>query len=344
MKSKKMKLLYNVFVVILLAGCIIWVFSRYVHRGNVEFTNNAQVKQQIVPIQTRVQGYVGKVNFSDYQKVKKGDTLLVIDDAEYRLKLAQAEADYQNAITGKKAMGTTILASQSNICSRDAEIEACRIQMENARKEFERYNSLLSGQSVTKQQYDNVKTAFNTASARYEQMLSQKKSASLVKDEQTIRLNQNDAQIKLAEAALALAKLNLSYTVITAPCNGVTGRKNVETGQLLLPGQGVVDLVNESELWIIANYKETQTARMKEGLPVKISADGVPKIKFSGKIQAISGATCASFSIFPQDNSSGNFIKVTQRIPVRIIFTENNKAADLLRLRSGMNVECEVLY
>jgi len=344
MKSKKLRLLYNIFVVILIIGCICWVFSRFVHPGNVEFTNNAQVKQQIVPIQTRVQGYVKKVNFTEYHKVDKGDTLLVIEDAEYRLRLAQAEADYQNAIAGKKAMGTTILTTQSNICVSEAAIEECRIQMENAKKEFDRYNTLISRQSVTKQQFDGVKTAYNAANARYEQMLGHKNSATLLKDEQTIRLNQNDAQIKLADAAFALAKLNLSYTVITAPCNGVTGRKNVEEGQLLIPGQGVVDLVNVNDKWVIANYRETQTARMAEGQPVKISVDGVPGVNFKGTIQAISWATCASFSIFPQDNSSGNFIKVAQRIPVRITFTDANKSEDLQRLRSGMNAECEVQF
>ena len=344
MKTKKMKLTYNIVVVILLLGCICWVFSRFVHLGNVEFTDNAQVKQQIVPINTRVQGYIKRIYFKEYQHINKGDTLLVIEDAEYRYRLAQAEADYQNAMTGKKVMGTTIKTTQSNIGVSEAGIDESRIRMENAEKDFLRYKNLLEQQSVTKQQFEGIKANYDAAKARYEQTLRLRNSTSLVKDEQTIRLNQNDAQIKLAKAAIELARLNLSYTVILAPCDGVTGRKNIEEGQLIQPGQPVVDMVNETEKWVIANYKETQTANIKEGQMVDVEVDAIPGIAFKGTVTSISRATGASFSLFPQDNSAGNFVKVQQRIPVRIEFSKENKVEDLARLRSGMNVECEVKF
>ncbi len=344
MKSKKMKLVYNIVVGGLLVACIIWVWSRFVHFGNVEFTDNAQVKQQIVPINTRVQGYIKKIYFDEYQSVSKGDTLLVIEDMEYRYRLAQAEADYQNAIAGKKAMGTTILTTQSNIVVSESGIEESRILMENAEKEYNRYKNLLEQEAVTKQQFDDVKTNYDAARARYEQMLGMRNTTSLVKDEQTLRLDQNDALIKLAEAALELAKLNLSYTVIIAPCDGFTGRKVIEEGQLVQPGQNVLDLVNETEKWIIANFKETQIDNIKEGQIVEIKVDALPDKIFTGKVKSISRATGASFSLFPQDNSAGNFVKVAQRIPVRIEFSETNEAKDLSLLRTGMNVECEVKY
>ena len=228
-----------------------------------------RVKQQIVPINTRVQGYIKRIYFKEYQHINKGDTLLVIEDAEYRYRLAQAEADYQNAMTGKKVMGTTIKTTQSNIGVSEAGIDESRIRMENAEKDFLRYKNLLEQQSVTKQQFEGIKANYDAAKARYEQTLRLRNSTSLVKDEQTIRLNQNDAQIKLAKAAIELARLNLSYTVILAPCDGVTGRKNIEEGQLIQPGQPVVDMVNETEKWVIANYKETQTANIKEGQMVE---------------------------------------------------------------------------
>lgn len=339
-----MKLVYNIVVGGLLVACIIWVWSRFVHFGNVEFTDNAQVKQQIVPINTRVQGYIKKIYFDEYQSVSKGDTLLVIEDMEYRYRLAQAEADYQNAIAGKKAMGTTILTTQSNIVVSESGIEESRILMENAEKEYNRYKNLLEQEAVTKQQFDDVKTNYDAARARYEQMLGMRNTTSLVKDEQTLRLDQNDALIKLAEAALELAKLNLSYTVIIAPCDGFTGRKVIEEGQLVQPGQNVLDLVNETEKWIIANFKETQIDNIKEGQIVEIKVDALPDKIFTGKVKSISRATGASFSLFPQDNSAGNFVKVAQRIPVRIEFSETNEAKDLSLLRTGMNVECEVKY
>ncbi|WP_320111678.1 HlyD family secretion protein [Draconibacterium orientale] len=343
MTKKQKKVSYNIVVGALLIASLAWVVSRFVHLGNVEFTDNAQIKQQIVPIHSRVQGFVKAIHFEEYQEVKKGDTLLIIDDIEYRYRLAQATADYSRAITGKKAMGTSVLTAKSNIEVTEAGIEESRVRMENAQKEFQRYTELLEQKAVTKQQYDNIKTNYEAAQARYEQVLRQKNTTSLVKDEQTLRLDQTDAQIQLAEAALELARLNLSYTVITAPCDGVAGRKMIEEGQLIQPGQSVLDLVNEEEIWIIANYKETQTSNIKEGSVVVIVVDAVPDKVYKGVVKAISGATGASFSLFPQDNSAGNFVKIAQRIPIRIEFS-NNPGDDMDLLRAGMNVECEVIY
>ena len=344
MSKKKKKLVYNIVVGLLLFGGIVWVCSRFVHLGNVEFTDNAQVKQQIVPINSRVQGFIKKIYFKEYQRVNKGDTLLLIEDAEYRYRVAQAEADYKNAVIGKKAMGTTILTTQSNIGVTESGIEESRVRLENAEKEYQRYKKLLAEKSVTPQQFDAISTNYEAAKARYEQMQRQRNTTSLVKNEQTMRLNQNDAGIKQAEAALELARLNLSYTVILAPCDGVTGRKNMEEGQMIQPGQALLDLVNDTEKWIIANYKETQTANIKEGQGVDIEIDAIPGAVFKGTVKSISRATGASYSLFLQDNSAGNFVKVEQRIPVRIEFSGENSPRDLEKLRSGMNVECEVKY
>ncbi len=165
-----------------------------------------------------------------------------------------------------------------------------------------------------------------------------------MKQEQTQRLEQTEAGIKLAEAALELARLNLSYTVILAPCDGITGRKDIQEGQLIQPGQTLVDIVDANSKWIVANYKETQTAHIAEGQPVDIEVDAVPGVVFRGIVRSISGATGASFSLFAQDNSAGNFVKVEQRIPVRIEFSPENRPEDMERLRAGMNVECLVNY
>jgi len=344
MVKKKMKLVYNVVVGLMLIAGIVWVCSKFIHLGNVEFTDNAQVKQQIVPINSRVQGFIKKIYFNEYQRVNKGDTLVVIEDVEYRYRVAQAEADYQNAIIGKKAMGTTILTTQSNIGATESGIEESRVRLENAEKEYNRHKNLLAQKSVTQQQFDAVSANYEAAKAHYEQLQRQRNSTSLIKNEQTLRLDQNDAGIKVAEAALELARLNLSYTLILAPCNGVAGRKNIEEGQLIQPGQTLLDFVNETEKWVIANYKETQTTKIKEGQSVEIKVDALSDITFKGTVKSISRATGASFSLFPQDNSAGNFVKVEQRIPVRIEFSSENKPQNLERLRSGMNVECEVNY
>mgnify|MGYP003056938752 FL=1 len=216
--------------------------------------------------------------------------------------------------------------------------------MDNAEREYKRYQNLLERDAVTRQQYDAVKTNFDASKARYELLFRQKKSTALVKQEQTERLEQTEAGIKLAEAALEIARLNLSYTVIIAPCDGTTGRKEIREGVLVQPGQTLVNLVDDHDKWVVANYKETQTAHIGEGYPVGIEVDAIPGIMFKGIVKSVSQATGASFSLLPQDNSAGNFVKVEQRIPVRIEFTGENRPEDMKRLRAGMNVECVVNY
>ena len=344
MTRKTKKLIYNIFACILLLGAISWVCAKFIHLGNVEFTENALVKQHIVPVNSRVQGYVKEVRFVEYSKVLKGDTLLIIEDAEYRYMVAQAEANLANARAGKDAMHNVISTTSSNLSVTEASIEEGRIVFENAERNYNRFDALYKQNAVTKQQYDDMHTAYLSAKARYDMLNRQKESVQAVSREQNTRLGQNEASIKLAEAALELARLNLSYTVIIVPCDGVTGRKEIQVGQLIQPGQTIVDIVDSEEKWVIANYKETQTANIKVGQEVEIEVDAVPDHKFKGIVTSISRATGASFSLMPQDNSSGNFVKIEQRIPVRIDFTEDNDAEAMQRVSAGMNVECKVLY
>lgn len=344
MKHKTKKLIYNIIVVASLLVGLAWVCSKFIHLGRVEFTDNAQVKQLIVPANSRVQGFIKEVRFEEYQAVKKGDTLAIIEDAEFRYRLAQAEADYQNATAGKTAMHNVISTTSNNIAVNEASIEEARIVMENAQKNYERFANLLKQESVTRQQFDDMKTAYEAAKARYEMLQRSKQSTTLAVKEQHTRLGQNDAGIALAEAAVELARLNLSYTVIVAPCDGVTGRKEIQVGQLIQPGQTIVDIVDGEDKWVVANYKETQTANIRLGQDVEIEVDAVPGVTFKGVVTSISRATGAAFSLLPQDNSSGNFVKVEQRIPLRIDFSKENRAEDLERVSAGMNVECTVKY
>lgn len=161
-----------------------------------------------------------------------------------------------------------------------------------------------------------------------------------VEQEQGHRLSQNKAAIDVAQAQINLARLNLSYTVITATADGVVGKKNIHVGQLVQPGQAMVDIVDNSELWVVANYRETQLPGISLGAKVSIKADAVSDVEFEGTVERISDATGSAFSVIPQDNATGNFVKVEQRIPVRIRL-EGDKTT-LARLRAGMNVECTV--
>ncbi|MBR2352821.1 MAG: HlyD family secretion protein [Alistipes sp.] len=343
MKHKTKKIIYNLTTGITIIVTLVWVCSKFVHLGNVEFTENAQVKQHIVPVNARVQGFVKQVHFDEYAEVKRGDTLLVVEPAEFNYRLAQAEAAYLNATADKAAMQKVISTTKTNLAVTEASIREAEIHLANAERNYKRFEKLLSQSAVTRQQYDDVKTHYEAAKARCEVLNRKKNSIEAVRAEQTTRLDQNEAAIRVASASLELARLNHSYTIVVAPADGVTGRKEIHEGQLVQPGQTIVDIVSHTDKWVMANYKERQIANIKEGCEVDIKVDAVGGYTFKGVVTSISGATGASFSLLPQDNSSGNFVKIEQRIPVRIDFVGND-AEMMRRVGAGMNVECKVLY
>ncbi len=342
-RRKVQKIIYNILILGFLIGGFAYVCSRFIHFGNIEYTDNAQVRQHIVPINCRVQGFIKEIRFDEFQQVQKGDTLLIIEDTEYRLRVAQAEANLSNALSARGATNAGIATTENNIKVSDAGIEEVKVQKENAEREFKRYEKLYAEKAVTRQQFEQVKTTFEAIAARYEQVSRAKHSTSLTRNEQLQRLDQTDAAIKLAQAALELAQLNLSYTVILATCNGVTGKKEIHEGQLVNPGQTMLEVVDASELWVMANYRETQLPRIAIGAEVTFTADAVPGITYIGEVEAISDATGAAFSMIPHDNATGNFVKVEQRIPVRILIKEEN-SEHLKKLRAGLNVQCKVKY
>ena len=344
MKHRTKKILSYIITLAVIAAAIIWVCSRFLHMGNVEFTDNAQVRQQIVPVNSRVQGYVKEIRFREYQQVKKGDTLVIIDDADMRLNLARAKADYQNAMAGRDVADRAVVAASANVAVSDASITEAKVMMDLAAADLARYEKLLSQDAVTKQQYDVAKTDYEAKKARYETLARQRSATSSAADVSRQRISQSEAGIELAKAMVEMAELNLSYTVIVAPCDGYTSRKEIQEGQLVQPGQTLLDIVDTGDIWIDANYKETQLRHIQPGSKVSIKVDAIPDIEFEGEVSAISSATGASLSLIPQDNSAGNFVKVRQRVPVRIDFTKGNTPENLSRLKAGMNVECSVKY
>ncbi len=341
MKHRTKKILSYIITLAVIIAAGIWVASKFIHFGNVEFTDNAQVQRQIVPVNSRVQGYIKEIRFKEYEQVKKGDTLVIIDDADMRLRVAQANADYQNALAGRTVADRSVGVASANVAVSEASIAEAKVLMENAAVDLERYRKLLEKDAVTRQQYDGVETDYKAKKARYEMLARQRSATTSVVAETRQRIAQNDAGIELAKALLEIAELNLSYTVITAPCDGYASRKEIQIGQLVQPGQTLLDIVDDSEVWITANYKETQLEHIHPGSEVEIKVDAIPDKSFTGKVVSLSTATGAALSLLPQDNSAGNFVKVRQRIPVRIELIDN---ADLNLLRAGMNVECEVKY
>ena len=313
--------------------------KQFMHFGDGEFTDNARVCQNIVPQNCRVQGFIREVRFEEFQQVKKGDTLAIIEDTEFRLRLAQAEADLIRAQRGSQGTASSIITTKTSMTVTDAGIEAARVQMDNAKREDARFEKLLSQDAVTRQQYDKVHTGYLSAKAAYEQAVRSRQMQSAVVAEQGHHLSASEQGIELARRAVDLARLNLSYCYIIATCDGTVGAKNIHAGQLVNPGQTLVSIVDKDERWIEANYKESQLPHIKVGSKAKITADAVPGIQYTGKVERISDATGSAFSLIPIDNVTGNFVKVEQRVTVRIKLDNN---ADIAKLKGGYNVECIV--
>ncbi|MCH4147069.1 MAG: HlyD family secretion protein [Prevotella sp.] len=343
-KKRQLKRLYNLIIIVLLviAGC--YAVSRFVHLGSVEWTDDAQIHRHVTPINTRIQGFIKEIRFNDYQYVHKGDTLVIIEDAEYRLQLAQAEANVRGSKSGGAVVSAGMRTTQSNVQVASAGIEETLVTMQNAAKDLSRYAALLKKGAVTQQQYDDMQTRYAAAKARWQQASHQRQSTALVKEEQVQRLSQNTAGVSVAEAALNLARLNLSYTVIVATADGYMGRKDIHEGQLVQPGQLLARIIDADDVWVIANYRETQIQHIRKGNDVEFSADAIPGVTFKGKVQALSFGTGSAYTDVPVDNATGNFVKVEQRVPVRIVLTDDNKAADVKRLLAGLNVEVKVKY
>lgn len=357
-RKKQVLRVYNIIVIALLILGLIYVCSRFVHLGSKEYTDNAMVHRNMTPVNTRVQGFIKEIRFHEFQYVHKGDTLVILEDAEYRLALAQAEAGLRGQKRGSGAVSASIGTTSRNVSVASAgvrvasaSISEAKVGMDNAKRDYDRYAALLAKGAVTQQQYDNAKTRYEEARSRWqaaEARLSQasasKSATASIGGEQSQRLGQSKAGESVAEAQLNLARLNLSYTIITAPCDGYVGRKNIYVGQLVQPGQLLVNVVDQSSVWVIANYRESQLHNIKPGASVTFTCDAIPHVTYNGKVVAVSSASGADMDNIPVDNATGNFVKVEQRVPVRIELTGDNKAEDVRRLLSGLNVETEVRY
>lgn len=338
-KNKIHTYLYNALIVLCLLGGVVYVVSRFMHFGSGEFTDNARVRQNVVPQSSRVQGFIREVRFNDFQQVRKGDTLVIIEDAEFRLRLAQAETDLLRAQQGSKGTASSIVTTKTGMTVTEAGIESARVQMENAMREDNRFQNLLSQDAVTRQQYDKVHTAYLTAKAAYEQAVRSRQMQSAVVAEQGHHLSASEQGIEMARRAVDLARLNLSYCYIIATCDGTVGARDIHVGQLVNPGQTLVSIVDSGERWVEANYKESQLPHIKVGNKVELTADAVPDVVYTGRVERISGATGSAFSLIPIDNATGNFVKVEQRVTVRVRL---DTCPDIARLKGGYNVECVV--
>ena len=323
-------------VAILLWG-IIEILCLFIDYKNNETSNDAQVEQYISPVNMRASGYIKQICFKEHQEVKKGDTLLVLDDREYRIRVMEAEAALKDAMAGANVVNASLQTTETSATVYESSIAEIEIRLAKLDKDRQRYQNLVERNAATPIQLEQIETEYNATKKKLDATRRQQKAAySGVNEVQTRKAN-SAAAIERAQAALEMAKLNLSYCVVTAPCDGKLGRRALEEGQAVNAGQTITYIMPDTEKWVIANYKETQVEKLFVGQKVTITVDAIEGKEFEGKITAISGATGSKYSLVPTDNSAGNFVKIQQRVPVRIEF-ENLTKEDNSKLAAGMMV------
>ena len=302
-----------------------------------ETCNDAQVEQYIAPVNLRASGYIAKVCFKEHQQVHKGDTLLILDDREYRIRLMEAEAALKDA----KASGNVINASeqttQTSASVYSASIDEIEVRLAKLAKDIERYRNLVANKAATPIQLEQLEVEYEATQKKLEATKKQQEAAYKGVNEVSTRRGSVAAAIQRAEAAVEMAKLNLSYCVVVAPCDGKLGRRTIEEGQMVNAGTTITYISPNNQKWVIANYKEAQVENLHVGQKVRMTVDALDNKVFEGTVTAISGATGSKYSLVPTDNSAGNFVKIQQRVPVRIDFS-NLSAEDNNRLAAGMMV------
>jgi membrane fusion protein (multidrug efflux system) len=329
----------TVIVAVLVIVVALFYFVRYlVYQGDYEETNDAQVESFINPVSARAGGFIKEVLFDQHQKVKQGDTLVILDDREYIQKVKEAESMLEDTKAQLQILDASIRSAQAATLINKDQIDAAKARLWQQEQDVKRFKNLLSNEAVTLSDYELVQTKYDVSQSDYSAAINSLKTNDSKVRELQARSGSIFAARKRAEALLDLARINLSYTVITSPYSGYTGRKNILEGQQVQAGQPLVSVVNTNDKWVIANFKETQVHGMYVGQPVQIEADAITGKIYQGKIEAISASTGSKFSLLPADNSTGNFVKIIQRVPVKIVFDER----DMTELKAGMNVKITV--
>jgi membrane fusion protein (multidrug efflux system) len=329
-KKRKSPLKYIILGVILIAGAI-FGYNKISFAMTHETTDNAQVETQIIPVLPRVSGYVKSIAVSDYDSVKAGQLLVELDDEELQTQLAQMEADYQAAEADVLNAKATLNNANVSLNVNKGTISLDQVKLQQAQEDYERNQKLFADQAITKKQLDDSRYVLQAATQQVNNSGSDYSAASS-------RIAISQASIKKTQAALAVKraaieqqKLKISYTKIYAPQAGKIGKRNVTIGQYVQTGTPLFSIVNDTTYWIVANFKETQIEKFHDGMPVNIELDAYPDVKLNGTIESLSEATGAKFSLLPPDNASGNFVKVTQRVPVKIDINSIDKYRNILR-------------
>jgi len=314
--------------------------SKYMYSLSHEDTDDAQLDADINPVLPRVSGYVNEIRFEENQHVNKGDTLVKLDDRDLQIKVQQAQAALDNAQANISVAKANAGTSQANTATASSNVEAAKVRVWKANQDFDRYQNLLNDKAITQQQFETAKAEKLSADAQLESITRQQSAAGMQGQAATQMVTVAESVIAQRQADLDFAKLQLSYATIVAPASGIASKKSIQPGQFVNAGTPLFSVVSEEGVYVIANFKETQLEKMKAGLPVKVTVDAFPSEKIDGTVYNFAAATGAKFSLLPPDNATGNYVKVIQRIPVKIKL--NGTKDQMAMLRPGMSVRVSV--
>jgi membrane fusion protein, multidrug efflux system len=324
----------------------VWGLNRYLYSRHHVSTDNAQVDSHITLIAPRIAAFVTRILVDDNQHVQAGDTLVILDDRDLKVKLQQAEADLHQAeaaVGSRGRAGQTqaeLQATRAEAGSAQASVSAAEADYHKAAADVERYRKLAAQKIVSAQQFDAAESAAAQAAAKLEAARRQAAAAGSQVSASGAAVRSADAHLAAAQAAVENAKLQLSYAYITAPVSGTVARRNAEVGALVQVGQTLMSIVPDENVWVTANLKETQLTHVRVGDRATFTVDAYPGRKFEGRVESLSPATGARFALLPPDNATGNFTKVVQRVPVRIAVDQ--PAGAPVPLRPGMSVDVTI--
>ena len=334
-QKKKSPVRIIILIIVLLVGGY-FLYQKINFSLTHETTDNAQIEAQITPVLPRVSGYVKNITVKDYDSVKTGDLVVELDDAELQSQLDEMDADYRQSqvdiVNAKASLNNAFVSLKVN----KGNIDLSRVKLQQATENLQRDKSLYASEAITKKQLDDTRYAYETAQKQLDNSNNDLSSAESRISVLQSSVQKTEAALQVKQAKIEQQKLKISYTKIYAPQAGKIGKKNVSEGQFVQAGTPLFSIVNDSAYWIVANFKENQLHALTPGKKVDVRVDAYPDLKITGTVASLSEATGAKFALLPPDNSSGNFVKVTQRLPVKIWIDDVEKYKNLLR--AGLSV------
>lgn len=332
-------------MLVVAAGVLAWYvaghWNRWTGAARYEATDDAYTAGDVTPLAAKVSGYVAAVAVSDYQTVHQGDLIVEIDAADYRAQLLQAEANLAAAQATLANLANQKDVQRALIRQAEATIQATQADLLRYGLESKRQRDLLQTRIAGTQQLVEQADANQQRTAAQLQLnnaqLDQQKALLASLD---VQENQLQAQVRAAEAQMTLARNNVGYTRIVSPADGLVGQRQVRPGQFVNVGTQVISVVPLPRIWVMANYKETQMTNVRLGNPARVTVDAFPDLALTGHVDSWSPGSGSTFALLPPDNATGNFTKVVQRVPVKIVLDDNPSLGTLVR--PGMSVEATI--